>query len=282
MLRSENLTITVPSVVYNDKLQNPFCNKNCKYCVSVMTGFTESSGLPYMERNVNKVKTYADRAQVTSVLLTGKGEPLLNLGAIETLASHFKEYSLELQTNGILLIDNPMLIQKLYNYGIDVIAISVDSDRDFNRFIDVVKDINRLGMTVRFTVNVSDKLKQYGTFGSVFEYAKENGVLQVLFRKLTIPRDSKSDEVAKWIEEHGDTGMYEEFVRDMNEVIEDRGEKIRILNTGEIVWSVDRRSLVSIDYCIQEESDGNDIRSLIFHEDGHLYTQWNDEASRLF
>jgi molybdenum cofactor biosynthesis enzyme MoaA len=282
MLRSENLTITVPSIVHNEKLQNPFCNKNCTYCVSVMTGFTERSGLDIMLRNIDKVKTFAERAQVTSVLLTGKGEPTLNMHDVKRLAWQFREYALELQTNGIRLSRYLDRVDELYECGFDVIAISLDSDADFKRSIPLIKKINDVGMSVRITVNVSDKLHAYGSFNAVFNYAKKYGVLQVLFRKLTSPSNSKSDKASQWIKDHAENGMYESIVSDMNGYIKDRGTQTRVLNTGEIVWSVDEISLVSIDYCLQEMSDGQDLRSIIFHEDGHLYTQWNDNASRLF
>jgi len=286
MLRSENLTITVPSVVYNEKLQNPYCNKNCKYCVSVMTGFTEKHSIVYMLRNLKKVHTFAKRAGITSVLLTGKGEPTLNITDIEILAYEFNMYALELQTNGILLSQDLELVGNLQIWGFDTIAISIDSDRDFERMIPVIKKINDEGMTARITVNVCDKLQKYSTFKSILAYAKTHGALQVLFRKLSVPtRDNKSEAPAEWIKVHGETGFYEKYdmiTQELNKAIQTRGEQIRVLNTGEIVWSVDNVSVVSIDYCIQEESDGNDIRSLIFHEDGHLYTQWNDDATRLF
>jgi len=41
-------------------------------------------------------------------------------------------------------------------------------------------------------------------------------------------------------------------------------------------------SVSSSDYCMQDESGADDIRSLIFMEDGHLYTNWNSKASILF
>ena len=37
-----------------------------------------------------------------------------------------------------------------------------------------------------------------------------------------------------------------------------------------------------IDYCIQEYNNTEDIRSLIYHQDGYMYTSWDKPASILF
>ena len=41
-------------------------------------------------------------------------------------------------------------------------------------------------------------------------------------------------------------------------------------------------SVLFSDYCIQEQANDNDVRSIVFHEDGHLYTLWNSAASMRF
>ena len=96
-LRSENLTISLP---YEG------CEKDCKYCISKMTGYEKTDTL-LMARNIEKVKTVARNAGVNSILFTGKGEPLYNGDSIKfltTMALDFAEWPLELQTNGLRLL----------------------------------------------------------------------------------------------------------------------------------------------------------------------------------
>ena len=90
-LKAENLTISVP---------NAGCDKNCPYCVSRMTGYVDND-YPKMLRNVSKVIHVARAAEVTSVLFTGKGEPILAYRELIELAGLFNFWPLELQTNGI-------------------------------------------------------------------------------------------------------------------------------------------------------------------------------------
>ncbi len=73
MMDSENLTICIPP-----ERDGPRCDKNCPYCISRMTGYIDHNYHMVM-RNIDKVKTAAKAARVYSVMLTGAGEPLLNL-----------------------------------------------------------------------------------------------------------------------------------------------------------------------------------------------------------
>lgn len=290
MLRSENLTISVP---------NEGCNKNCPYCISRMTGYTHSNW-PLIMRNINKVKTNARTAGITNILLTGKGEPLLSLYEVESLARSFgDEFPVEIQTNGLLLLkdfnagqkflaenirlprQHTFLYEKLHDWGIDIVAISVDRKKDFKRFVFVIKEMQKIGLTVRLTINISNMM--FESWTNIFSEIKKLNVNQVLIRKLSIPEYGSDDsDVVEWIEMNAPEKLYNNIVHAMDRSIKSRGRHIRTLNTGEKVYDLDGVSVVGIDYCIQENSDGNDIRSLIFHEDGHLYTMWNSEASRLF
>jgi hypothetical protein len=62
------------------------------------------------------------------------------------------------------------------------------------------------------------------------------------------------------------------------------GQKpLRVLpETGIEVYDIMGMSVCFSDYCIQQENRMEDIRSLIFHQDGHVYTSWDSPASILF
>ncbi len=43
---------------------------------------------------------------------------------------------------------------------------------------------------------------------------------------------------------------------------------------GAMLYMYDDISVTYFNYCIQDNHNENDVRSLIFHEDGHLSTSW--------
>ena len=75
----------------------PSCNAKCPYCVSKLTGCTNGvrvgqKAMQINKRNFNIACNFAKQSGVSTVLLTGKGEPLLYLEHInrylEMIASH--------------------------------------------------------------------------------------------------------------------------------------------------------------------------------------------------
>ena len=57
---------------------------------------------------------------------------------------------------------------------------------------------------------------------------------------------------------------------------------IRKLPYGATIYDIGGIAVTWFDYCIQDAHGVDDIRSLIFQEDGHLYTAWDSPASILF
>lgn len=278
-LRAENLTIAVP---YNKK-----CNRDCPYCISKMTGYMEHN-FDLMVRNAIKVKQLAKTAGITSILFTGKGEPTLNLEHLSILAELFFEYPMEVQTNALtLMVDTKDMLYKLWAMGINTIAISTDSDGMFDQIEKIIELADKEGLDFvwRITINVSDRFKKYNTYDKIATWCSDHGVNQLSLRKLSVPltnRTSNSDEVVEWIEKHAPYGLYEKLTDELYEAVRVRGIEIRTLNHGEVVYDLDGVSVVAIDYCIQEKAERDNIRSLIFQEDGHLYTTWNSKASIIF
>ena len=81
-MKANNLSISIP---------NRGCDKNCPYCVSKMTGHVEfNENLFY--RNLPKVFQFSQMAQISSVSLTGKGEPMLNFDAIKIVLETFRKF----------------------------------------------------------------------------------------------------------------------------------------------------------------------------------------------
>jgi organic radical activating enzyme len=269
-MHANNLSISVP---YKG------CDKKCPYCVSEMTGFFEESDSALWRSKFHKVKKLADVAGVNSVSVTGKGEPLLNMEAVKEVGSVLAEFPLELQTNGKKLTLETLAQLSRANY--DVIAVSVDNIKQLDT--DIFKEITKLGMIPRITVNITDMLPVMN-FAAWLSKVKESGVEQLSFRQITTANYTEHGKVHDWIEKHAPARLYNNLIANFKENYLDTGKArlLRALPYGAKLYDVEGISFTYFDYCIQDTSNGDDIRSLIYQEDGHMYTAWNSKASRIF
>ena len=87
------------------------CNAKCPYCVSKLTGCMDGvkedqKPMEINKRNFHKACNFAKQSGVSTVLLTGKGEPLIYHQHITRYLEMIENWQfpfVELQTNGILL-----------------------------------------------------------------------------------------------------------------------------------------------------------------------------------
>ena len=270
-MKANSLSISVPYKGCNKK-KTDVCY-NC--CISKITGFVENSNFNNMVFRSRKVVKFAEMAGVTSVIVTGKGEPSLNMEAVSYFGSVFSSFPLELQTNGLFLIKNLDTVDELA-FSYDTIAISIDDIEKIQEFSQVFQRIHKNGMTSRITVLLHDKnLIDPETF---IRYCKTFGIDQISFRKITIPNNvqitKEKIEHIKWIEKNVTEDHVDTFLDYLRELIENKGHLVRKLPFGATLYNVDGISVTYFDYCIQDDSGDEDIRSLIFHEDGHLSTSW--------
>jgi len=287
-MKAQNLTISVPSP--------DGCNKKCPYCVSDMTGYVKPNW-ELMRSKFEKVKTLAKSSQVNNVLITSKGEPLMNSEHLYMIAKHFNEFPLEIQTNGILLNNSAGYewykgyrenhLECLKRHKVDVIAISIDKESEFEDRREAIEKAVSMGFVVRLCINVNKFLNKYHDIAEVFAYAGNTGTHQLLWRNLTTPEGMSND----WIEKYA-APYWEDWddVKNPNGiggikkqldrfVYDNKLKPIRTLITGEKLYEIDEVGFTIGEYCIQERSEGdNDIRSLIFLEDGHVYTSWNSRS----
>lgn len=271
-MRAANLTISIPYAG---------CDKNCPYCVSKMTGPVKAD-VPLMNRNIRKVKTLARAAQVTNVLFTGKGEPTLNWDILLDMVRTFRDWPTELQTNGIFLSENCEKLQDLASAGLNVVAISIDTVKQFRDYKQLFKNIRGLGMTVRVTLNVTRKIPETLSYNGIISLCKSVGVEQFLLRNIVVPTHAEESRYTKWIKMNTSQAQYDRLVGQMKMCLETEGKFLRVTEFGMRIYDYRGVSVTSSDYCIQDSNDNTNIRSLIFLEDGHVYTSWNSIASRLF
>ena len=269
-MKANNLAISIPS---------EGCNKNCPYCISKMTESVEND-FDKMMRNTEKVEKLADKADVTNVLLTGKTEPLMDFNKVEYFLNAFSDFPIELQTNGIALLEYPIIMERLFLDNLNVAAFSIDKIEDFERFKNVFIRLKGLKILIRVTVNVSSMLNIDNTpiFETLIQKCKEHKIDQLTLRKLSIPLDPKDDSAAKWIQDHYCEELYTQLYEDAMHAIR-KSKHIRSTNYGTHIYDIGGIAFSYSDYCIQERSGDDDIRSLIFMNDGHVYTSWDSTAS---
>lgn len=282
-MKANSMSICIPSIVEGDF----FCNKNCPYCVSKMTGSNKIDKMNFID-NLIKARHMAEMAQVNSIIITGKTEPLLNMSFVEKVCNMFKVFPLEIQTNGIML--NLKMIGDLYTLGVNTIAVSMDSPEQFDKMKDVFPLISEAGMTVRLTVNLVNALMddhRFMTFKNYLTYCKENNVEQLSFRRITIPNHAidteESKETQEWIEQNADDGQAQVFIWNYEQDLKNEGIHLYDLPFGASLYMVDGVSCTFFDYCIQDSHNEDDIRSLIYYEDGHMASTWyGSNYGRLF
>lgn len=282
-MKANNLTISIPT---------HGCNKNCPYCISKMT-MTLETNETLIQRNIEKVLSIARISQVTNVLITAQGEPMLAPTPVCNIGQSFKEFPLELQTNGILLNDESTagMLEVLYETGFDVIAISVDSLDNIRKFGALYHQIKKNNMLVRLCINVSNKLP--GDWVSIFflNYLQDFEIDQVLIRNISVPKNPVANEslsrnmvcndAIRWIHRHCGAALYNYAFAQFHKMNGNK-EPVRNLPFGMKVWDYKGVGVSFSDYCIQEENTDDNMRSLIFREDGHLYPFWHTKAGVIF
>lgn len=243
-------------------------------------------------KNLDKARHLAEMAKVSSVIITGKTEPLTNMEMVKVACKAFSDFPLEIQTNGILLL-NKKNIHLLDDLRVDTVAISIDNLSQIYSLREAIDQIKELGMTVRVTVNLSrevtepfydDEVKVYGTryyhkiLNNIVKMAKFYGIDQVSFRKITIPLNPvntpESIKAQEWIKNHAYSEEADAFFDVYADFIKKNGIKVAELAFGAVIYMYEGISFTYFDYCIQDENNGENIRSLIYYEDGHMSTTW--------
>jgi len=270
-MKSWNLTIAIPGET---------CDKGCPYCISQITGMViTNQGL--IDNNVKFVKNFARCAGAAVCTLTGKREPFLNYGAIIKMAKAFWPMLIEIQTNGIWLNKNQDRIPQLFTSGVRVVAFSVDTLETIDEYKELFIALDKKGIVVRVCINLTDMI--VGDFVTIFEMVKESPVRQFLIRNVTFPGNARKCSQVTWIKAHVDSERYREMAYKFEENQVRLGKKPHtVLPYGMKIWEKDGISIAFSDYCIQEENNTSDVRSLVWLPDGHLYTGWGNRATIIF
>ncbi len=268
------------------------CNARCPYCVSKMTP-AQGIGLIKPEVNWRNFKVgcrLAKDAGVSTILLTGKGEPTLFPGEIADFLKYLYPYNfpfLELQTNGIAISQNPekygSYLAQWYELGLTTVAISVvhydnaenqkiyQPDGAYLDLPSLIFFLHSAGLSVRLTCmmlkGMIDNVVEVRNF---INFAKDNKVEQLTIRPIEAPKRSEDAEVAQWAANHRPET---ENLLEIGKWIEEKGEPLLHLAHGAVVYDVDGQN-VCLSNCLTSNVSPDEVRQLIFFPDGHLRYDW--------
>ncbi len=292
---------------------NRSCDANCPFCISKMTGDENLIHTDEINKlNFQKAVKFAQIGGCTTVLFTGKGEPLLPRGRSE-ISEYLKLLKkmgdpfpfIEVQTNGIILGEwaseqggDGELTWLLYDWhqmGLNTISISaVDIDPENNKKIylnhrnaeypdlkKTVKCLHIMEFTVRLNIMMQSGIADNPSkVIDIINWCKQHKVEQLTLRPIRKPQECKDDLVKAYINEHCLDGRQEGEIKNL---IEKRGNHISTLMHGTHeakIYNVEGQNVCLTD-CLTVAPNSDDIRTLIFYKNGRLSYDWQYEGATL-
>lgn len=297
------------------------CVNNCKFCVSRMheCPYKDRIGEAIRDTNHTKEETldtyddyenrlwYAKENGVSTVILTGIGEPIQNIHFLEWFGSFNKRGTnfrwIEIQTSGNRLLDtikmnsvkHEISVLRFLRYiGVSTISLSVSDifDSENNTRInnipskhqfdldELCKKIKEENFNLRLSLNMVDSYNNK-TPKEIFNRLKELGVDQVTFRELYTSEneDTKQD---KWIKEHAAGEITLSLIETY---ISSKGKFQGVLPFGTSKYSVEGISTVVDNNCMDNATkrvEPDSYKYLILRPNCKLYSNWDDEGSLIF
>ncbi len=273
------------------------CNAHCPFCISKQTGLVHSP--PKVNwRNFAIACKLAQKADTTTVLLTGKGEPTLYPEHITATLRELQPYGfplVEMQTNGITIgegtVSDAQLAQWL-QLGLTTIAISVVHwDKEMNRKIyrptkenypalaDIIKKLHQIGFSVRVCcMLLKDYVNTPVKVGQMIAFCEENKVEQLTFRNITASDVTASEEVTQWTNNHT---LAPESLSAIVEGVQGCGTLLHHLMHGMDVYDVDGQNVCLGNCLTMDPNQKNEFRQLIFFPDGSLFWDWQYKGARI-
>ena len=249
------------------------CNAHCPFCVSKMTpkNDLDTKAPPINWRVFNTALRLTQRCNVTTALVSGKGEPTLYS---KLLLEYVKRIDasgmpfIELQTNGILL--NPSNLLDLYLAGLTTVCISCVSyktelnkanySQQYRDLSETIKMIHDAKLSCRLSVVViKNHIDTFDEFKNMIEFAKVNKVEQMTLTPISFPKKSINEEVAKWSWDNK-TDFLERYAGWLSRL---EANQLMILPHGAIIFDVGGQN-VCISNCLMPQGKGETLRNLIF------------------
>lgn len=270
------------------------CNATCPYCVSKMTGKEECTE-EINERNFHKACEFAQMSGVSTVLLTGKGEPTLYMSHISRYLELINKYSfpfIELQTNGIDLKEHPHAMKPWYDKGLTIVSLScVHWDTEKNKEIlgknfvaleENIKLLHSYGFSVRVScVMLNGRIDSIHQIKTFIDMCKSWEVEQFTIRPVSndvkineadIFNNTKKYEIYNWIKERE---IDNNRIYDIDKFFNTDKDSTLLLELahGAKVYDYCGQN-ISINSCLTHSPNPDEVRQLIFFPDGKLRYSW--------
>ena len=265
------------------------CNAHCPYCVSKMTG---DDGLceeaeEINVRNFHKACEFAKMSGVSTILLTGKGEPLLYPELITQYLEILQYYHfpfIELHTNGMEIDSLPgFLFEKWYKLGLTTISLSCVSwdtlvnkriySKKYMGVINYAHRFQNFGFSIRIScIMIKNEVgikERVTVFAGICE---AEGIEQLTVRPVENYSAGESDEISAWVRENRPD---ERDIADMQYFFDHDVYSHLLLELAHGAKVYDYKGQnISVNTCLTESPNPDDIRQLIFFPDGSLRYSW--------
>lgn len=272
------------------------CQAHCPFCISKITGNRVPDPDNINWRNFKIACQLANRSGVTTVLLTGKGEPTLYPNLISKYLYALEDYDIpfkELQTNGILLERGleENTLKDWYALGLTTVCLSVvsnnsehnheiyqpDIDGGYMDVLNTIKKIQDNGLMVRLScMLLKDYIDTVEKLQGLIFWCKTNKVKQLTVRPIDAPANV-DNERTQWVNDHT---LGSNTVMNMQQHLKDRGTPILNLAHGGIVYDVDGQN-VCWATCMTTNKSAEDMRQIIFYPNGTISHSWSYKGAVL-
>ena len=275
------------------------CNANCPYCISKMTPKQGINGIEQKVnwRNFKKACMLAEKKGVTTVLITGKGEPTLYPEQITEFLEKLKDFKfpiIELQTNGIVLEKEferyEEYLKDWYEKGLDIISISIahydsikngeifTSDKEYINLERLIKKLHEIGFSVRLScVLVKGYIDSIYEIVKLINVAKEWKVDQLTLRQLSRPLFSESKRISQWVKDHS---LDQKELSSIKSFFDKNAARLATLEHGAVIYDFNDQN-ICLTNALTIEPYTENIRQLIFFPNGHLKYDWQFKGATL-
>lgn len=252
-------------------------------------------------RNFDIACRLAEKAGVTTAMLTGKGEPTLFPDQVteylEAIKLKYNFPIVEIQSNGLGVGRGKLndYLKRWYDLGLSTFAISVASHKEeinqkvytpkgqYINLEETIAKLHAIGFSVRLaTVMVKGMLDKPADIDDMIRFARKNKVEQLTFRPVN--QTAKPDEANQKDKSIYDWTTTNRIPKDhvliLQEYVASIGKALMHLPHGATIYDVQGQN-VCMTNSLTLSTDPDEIRQLIFFPDGKLLYDWQYSGARV-